>query len=113
MGRPAYRKSLTNLEFDAISTLTMHSKLDNSFDVYENTNGTDCFYDYDEDRAISLHQGLELLYEAIAYPLSHEGLTVSQSEALVKLFKEFKVGDNDWYEWLLKEEEEEECQTAL
>ena len=106
MSRPAYRKTLTDLEFNAISTLTMHSKLDNSFDVYEKKNGTDCFYDYDEDRMISLHQGLELLYEGIAYPLSHEGLTIEQAEALMKLFKEFKIGNEDWYQWLLSDEQE-------
>ena len=105
MGRPAYRKVLTDLEFNAISTLTMHSKLDNSFDVYEKKNGTNCFYDYDEYRMISLHQGLEFLYEGIAYPLSHEGLTTEQAEALVQLFREFKIGDKDGYKWLLSNEE--------
>ena len=106
MGRPAYRKTLTDLEFNAIGTLTMHSKFDNSFDVYGKEDGTDCFYDYDEDCLISLYKGLELLHAGIAYPLSHEGLTDKQAEALVKLFKEFNIGNEDWYKWLLSDEQE-------
>ena len=104
MGRPAYRKRLSDAEFNAISTLTMHTKLDSSFDVYEKKNGDDVFKDYDEDRFMSLHQGLILLYDSIAYPLKHERMTEEESKIIVNVFRDFGVGTEEGYEWLLSKE---------
>lgn len=99
------RTKLTVIEFNAIQQLTSSSHLDESFDVWQRRNGDDCFKDFDDGRLKSLHWGLSLLNESIAYPLSHEGLDEEQSKALVELFKEFKVGDDEWYEWLLSDDE--------
>jgi hypothetical protein len=99
-------RNLTDLEWNAISNLTSETHLDQSFDVYQTKGGKDCFYDYEEDHPISLKDGLELLYEAMAYPLAEENLTKEEANAVVDLFREFKIGDEETYKWLLKDEPE-------
>lgn len=106
-----YRKELTQSEIEAVISLTASMKIDDSFDLWEATDGTDWFMDFESNSRMPLRKGLLILNEAIAYPLSHENLTPDQCETIVNLFKEFKVGNNDWYEWLLKKEEEE-CQAV-
>ena len=100
MTTKSYRKYLTDTEWNAISTLTMHTKLDTCFDVCRTRNGDDAFKDFEEDKIISLHEGLELLYEGLAYPLVHERLEKNEIDAIVSLFKEFDIGDADGYAWL-------------
>ena len=101
MPRTTYRKRLTDGEWNAISTLTRKTKLDSVFDVWSNGTGNDYFYDFEEDKKMSLKSGLALLYESLAYPLSHEGLSDKESKLIVDLFKEFKVA-GDEADWLLK-----------
>ncbi len=98
------RTKLTDMEWNAISALTNSSHLDESFDVWQRKNGDDCFKDFEDGRLKSLHWGLSLLEESIAYPLEHENLSKEQSVALVELFKEFGIGDTEWYAWLLSGE---------
>lgn len=100
-----YRTKLTDLEWNAISELTRKSHLDESFDVWQRKNGDDCFKDFEDGRLKSLRWGLELVQEAIAYPLKHEGLSLEMSNALIDLFKEFNIGDEEWYKWLLSDED--------
>ena len=100
-----YRTKLTDLEWNAIQKLTRKSHLDESFDVWQRKNGDDCFKDFEDGRLKSLHWGLELLYECIAYPFKHEELDDEMSNALVELFKEFKIGNEHWYIWLLSDED--------
>ena len=106
MAKCNYRTKLTDSEWNAISTLTANSHLDDGFDVWRKRNGDDCFKDFEDGRLKSLQGGLGLLEESIAYPLKHEGLDDNEANALVNLFKEFKIGDNDWYDWLLSNEDE-------
>lgn len=97
------RTKLTDEEYHAISHLTRETKLDSVFDVDTNKNGEDCFRDFENDCLMSLKDGLEELYEAMAYPLKHEGLSEEECTALVNLFREFEVGDEEGYEHLLSE----------
>ena len=104
MGRTVYRTKLSDLEWNSIQDLTRNTHLDKGFDVWQHRNGEDCFKDFEDNRLKPLRWGLKLLYESIAYPLKHENLTKEQSNALVELFKEFKIGNEDWYAWLLSED---------
>ena len=100
-----FRTKLTDIEYNAITKLTMNLHLDENFDVCQCSNGDDCFKDFEDGRLKSLHWGLELLYEGIAYPLKHEYLDNEMCNALAGLFKEFNVGNEEWYKWLLSEED--------
>lgn len=106
MAEAKKRTKLTDTEWNAISHLTRSSHLDESFDVYQKRNGDDCFKDMQDGRLKSLNWGLSLLEECIAYPLKHEGLNDNEANALVNLFKEFKIGNDDWCNWLLSDEDE-------
>lgn len=103
MPRIKYRTRLTNDEWNTIAKLTRRTKLDSVFDIYSNGTGKDYFFDFEENKKMSLKAGFELLYESLAYPLSHEGLTENESKLIVNLFKEFNVAGNE-ADWLLKKD---------
>lgn len=92
-------------EFYALSKLISHMKLDGEFDICGDDFGNDFFLDYEDMRPKPLGWGLELLEECIAYPLKHEGLTMEECDAIVELFKRFNIGNEDYYKWLLVEED--------
>lgn len=120
------RCALTNEEYNAISKLTHNTKLDNVFDVISyddfldnyadisditvvdnattnNLWGTDGFVDFERNIFLPLDEGLKCLYESLAYPLQHDGLTLEESMLIVNLFKKFNVSDD--LDWLLSTEE--------
>lgn len=100
------RTKFTTDEWNAILHLTEATHLDESFDAYTKKNGEDCFKDFDSNgRLKSIPWGLKMLYEGIAYPPKHDGLSDAECRTLVNLFKEFKIGNDSWYEWLLSEDE--------
>lgn len=101
MARTQYRKRLTNDEWNAISQLTRNTHLDSVFDIWSIGTGKDYFYDFENNKRMSLKSGLSLLYESLAYPLQHDGLTGKESNLIVNLFKEFKVA-GDEANWLLE-----------
>lgn len=92
-------------EWNALAKLTRRTRLDDSFDVWIDEDGNDCFMDFDEDKIQSLDWGLEQLEDCIAYPLTHEGLTIEECDAIVELFKRFNIGNEDYYKWLLIKED--------
>ncbi len=99
----AMRKRLTDNEFNAVSTLTYNTHLDEVFDIGRRPNGDDGFYDYESCRWMSLKHGFNELYDAIAYPFSDDGLNKEEGNLIINLFKEFKVGDEEGYKWLMEE----------
>ena len=105
MARTAFRKKLTDKEWNALLKLTSNTHLDESFDAYTKRNGEDAFKDYEDGRIKSLHWGLVQLYECIAYPFKHDGMNEDESKTLVELFKEFKIGNEHWHNWLLSDGE--------
>lgn len=89
------RTVLTDDEYNTLSKLTKNMKIDNVIDIYSNKTksgkNTDFFYDFEENKKLSLKKGLSILYDAIAYPLKHEGLDDHECEIMIDLFKEFGV----------------------
>ncbi len=99
------KRKLTDAEFKTISILTSETHLNSVFDITADENNNDCFYDFEEDRYLSLEEGLNLLYEALAYPMVHDGLNSWQAQLVVDLFREFGIGNEDAYNWLLGPDE--------
>lgn len=99
------RKKLTDLEYNAILTLTAHTKLDHSFDAYD-CGDCDKFKDRENNRLVCLTTGLEWLYDGLAYSLYYDGLNDEEAYAIVGLFKEFLHMTDEELQWLLEKEEE-------
>ena len=79
---------LTDTEFNLISRYTSKTHLDGVIDITGNEND-DFFYDFEEDKEISLQEGFEIVADSVAYPFSHEGFTADESIILEKLIKKF------------------------
>ena len=96
---------IKNDEWNVLSKLTSVTHMDNSFDIWTDEDGNDCFMDFEEDRLVPVEEGLSWIYEGIAYPPQHDGLSREECETLVGLFKHYRFGDEEYYKWLLSEEE--------
>lgn len=91
-----YRTALTDKEWNVVSKYTRKLNVDGEFDITIN----DVWYDYEECTEHSLKEGLEWLYDAIAYPCSHDGLTGEETETFINLLKEFDIGNEEDLAWL-------------
>lgn len=101
--KEAKERKLSNDEWNAISRLTLLNKLDDSFDIqYDDDH--DFFYDFEEDEELTLEDGLELLQDALAYPLGYVGLSDKEAQDVVNVFRRFGIGDEKWYDWLLSKD---------
>lgn len=101
-----FRKRLTNEEFNAISHWTAETKMDMSIDIDEVSETEDGFFDFDEQKFISLQEGLKIVEDAIVYTFKHEGLTKREGELIANLLVEFEVCTPEEIEWALSEEED-------
>jgi len=95
---------LTDDEWNAIAHLTNTTKLDTSFDIsYDDDH--DFFVDFeDNDKEISLEEGLGWLYDGIAYPCQSDKLTVEEGELIADLLIEFGYANEKWKTWFLSKE---------
>lgn len=91
-----YRTALTDKEWNLISKYTRKLKVDSEFDITIN----DVWIDYETNRYYSIKEGLEWLYDAIAYPCRHDGLTGEETEMFIDLLKEFDIGNEEDLAWL-------------
>lgn len=96
MEEKIYRTALTDKEWNVISKYTRKINVDGEFDITIN----DVWYDYEEGTEHSIKEGLGWLYDAIAYPCEHDGLTGEETEILINLLKEFDVANEEDLEWL-------------
>lgn len=98
--------NITDSQFNAISHLTSATKLDSTIDIAWDGTG-DFFVDFEENKKLTIKEGLEEIADAIAYPLAHD---VSSDEAIiiVDLFSKYEVynpmykNKEDYYQWLLQ-----------
>lgn len=95
------RSELTDKEYNTVMKLTANLKVDGTFDIYD-CGDTDKFKDYIAYRMVSLRTGFRWLYDAIAYPLSHDGMTLEESQTIVNLFTEFCKIPTTEMAWMLK-----------
>lgn len=103
------RQKLTTLEWNALQKLLTETHLDSVFYLADKGK-KDFIYAEDPDRddkyiKESIYEGSMEIYDALGYPLSHEGLTREEIQALVALWEELGVIGARGKEWLLKEEE--------
>lgn len=83
------RTKLTNLEWNTLLKYSRKIGVDQVIDVCEINRYSDGFFDYEDDRIISLPEGLYILYDATVYPADHCGMSPEETEILHKLFTEF------------------------
>lgn len=88
----AHRKKLLTEEKIAIWDLTEALRIDSSIDLFIGTD-FDYFKDYDEDRTLSLKEGMAIIMDALAYPLTHD-VNEEDAKVLRNLFREFV--DPEW-----------------
>ena len=93
---------LTENEFNIVSRLMHCLKVDSYLAITEDRYGNDVMFDFDDNCTMSLKDGLEIVYEAIAYPLIHEGLSRSEGGIMVNLFARLGVTEKNKAAWLLK-----------
>ena len=100
------RTRFTNREVRVVAEIIYKLKMDDSFWLNEDMEiGEDYFYDRETDERMTLEEGLRILYEAIAYPLVHERIGYGDSKTFVNLLREFEIGDELYYDWLMDEDE--------
>lgn len=103
-----YRKKLSAEEWNALAKLTSETHLDSVIDVVQYSEDVDGFMDFDHKcpMFVDLHDGLEILFDGLAYPLKHDNMDEVESHLIVNLFKEFRIITDKQGEWLLEEREE-------
>lgn len=103
------RQKLTTLEWNALQKLLTETHLDSVFYLADGGK-KDFIYAEDPDKdgkyiKESICEGSMEIYDALGYPLKHEGLTDEEIQALVALWEELGIIGERGKEWLLKEEE--------
>lgn len=99
-----HRKKLSDAEWSAIARYTHNIKVDADFDIAA-TDGTEDDYWEDTDGVrYDLGEGLQMLYDAVAYPLQHEGLEREDARLIANLFKEFGIINDAGWLWLMDPE---------
>lgn len=100
------RTRFTDREVRVVAEIICRLKMDDGFWLNEDEEtGEDYFYDREIDERMTLEEGLRILCEAIAYPLVHERLGYEESKTFVNLLREFEIGDELYYDWLMDEDE--------
>lgn len=81
---------LTVEEYNLITTLTLRTHLDESFDlIYKEDIDEECWIDCETEEEKDLQWGFELLDECLAYPFQHEGFTDAEAEILTNCIRRF------------------------
>lgn len=75
---------LTICEYNALSNYTHAIKLDSVVDVSSESE----FYDFEEDETMSLQEGLSVVWDAIAYPLTHD-ISFHEATIIADMFERF------------------------
>lgn len=108
MCKKQYPKRVPDQAYNAIIKFTSHLKVDSVFDIFTGAD-FDYFRDFEENKILSLKEGLTLLYEAIAYPIQHDNMTEEEAKLIVNVFKDFDIITTDEEaDWLLAIDNEEE-----
>lgn len=85
------RMRLTDNEFNIISRLTHNTKLDTDFDIIAIDDNYDGFYERDSLKTVYLTEGLQWLWDGLAYPGQHDGLSPEEARVVAKLFLEYGI----------------------
>lgn len=103
-----YRTRLKDEEWNAITHLTSETKLDSVFDLVqvEHDSDPDCWWDFENNREMTLREGLKELWSGLAYPLQHDGLSEKEATLVVNVLKEFRIITETQGEWLMENREE-------
>ena len=103
-----YRTRLTDEEWNAITKLTNETKLDSSFDLCQTANDSDPDYwwDFDNNCQMNLRDGLQELWEGLAYPPQHDGLSKEEAKLVADVLLEFRIVSKKHHEWLMQDGEE-------
>jgi hypothetical protein len=102
------RQKLTTLEWNALQKLLTRTQLDMVFYLVD-AGKKDFIFAEDPDKIDkyikeSIYEGSMEIYDALGYPLKHEGLDDEETQAIVALWEELGVIDERGKEWLLEEE---------
>lgn len=84
----AEQNKVSDEEFNLVLRLTHETKLDGVIDITYNDH-EDYFWDFENDCAINLQEGFEILADSMAYKFQEEGFTDKESAILEKLFQRF------------------------
>ncbi len=85
---------LTEREFTILDKVLHQTLMYTVIDIVENEKGEDVFVDFEEHKAVTLAEGLAIVYDGIEHELSYVGggreselLTKEEAKDLVELFK--------------------------
>lgn len=79
---------ISDEEYNLVSAFTSSTHLDEVMDINYDEN-EDFFYDFEENKRVSLQEGFKFLAEGTAYSFQFEGFTDEEADVLEKLFQRF------------------------
>ena len=83
--------TLSSNEYNAIDKFLMESHMIDILQIHQDEHFNDSFWDDEEGKFISIKEGLEIIVDAIAYPLSHYGITKEETKAFENLCASFDI----------------------
>ncbi len=100
-----YRTKLTDAEYNAFLHYTSAINIDDELDIETKNDKVDWWIDRSTNKHISLRQGLQELWDAVAYPLVHDAYN-KEAELMAKVFYEFGIITMEQMAWCMMPEEE-------
>ena len=79
---------VSDTEYNLILDFIIRIHLDEVIDITSD-DSHDYFWDFEEDKELSLKEGFEVLAEAKAEPFEHEGFNAEEANILTECFRRF------------------------
>ena len=97
------RKRVTDEEYNAVTHLTSITNIDQVFDLEALNETEDHFYDFEEEKSMSLEEGFRASWDCMSYDSSHYaeygGFTQEEASHVANCFVEFVGISEEQKKW--------------
>lgn len=92
-------RRLTSDEYNGLNQIASKTKMDCWFYILEEEN-KDVILDLENNKKLSIEEGVSQLMEGIVEPLTEYGLSDDEIAAIEKLFEEINGNETEELEWI-------------